>query len=50
MLDAEFDKLAAASPDDEEHQFGMDFFGAADGDVKQAMQDVIADYEAKGIY
>lgn len=50
LLDDEFDKLAEASPDDEAYQFGMDFFGAADGDIKQAWQDVIADYEAKDIY
>jgi len=50
MLDDEFDKLAEATPDSDEYEFGMDFFGAADGDIKQALQDVIANYEAEGIY
>jgi len=50
LLDEEFDKLAEATPDDEAYEFGMEFFGAADEDIKQASQDVIAEYEAKGIY
>ena len=50
LLEEEFDKLAEATPDSDEYEFIMDFFGAADGDLKQAWQDVIADYEAKDIY
>jgi hypothetical protein len=53
MIHEEFDKLAEATPsiDYEAYGFGMDFFGAVDGDnIKDALQDVIADYEAKGIY
>jgi hypothetical protein len=50
MLDEEFDKVSGASLDDEAYGFGMDFFGAADGDINQARKDVIDELDAKGIY
>jgi hypothetical protein len=50
MLNGEFDKLEEAMPDEEAYQFGIDFFGPADGEIKEAWQNIIADYEAEGIY
>ena len=51
LLENEFDNLGEATPDSEEYEFGMEFFAVAPGeDFKESWQDVINDYEAKGIY
>ena len=50
LLDEEFDNLGEATPDSEEYEFGLDFFGSTAEDFKASWQDVINDYEAKYIY
>ena len=50
LLGEEFDNLGEATPDSEEYEFGLDFFGSTAEDFKTDWQNIIVDYEAKCIY